>query len=183
MNRVTRFAAAAVLSALLAACPGVVEDDEDNGDWDTHTHGPGWIDAPGHDLAGRWRAVEPVRCTTDSADLSDIALAELDSRYEAALLNRAIHISQWGSDLELVYLDTNARFTISASGGSLSFTYSEQTTVRNGVVADLYREVEGAIHDDNRIAITIEEHGTRERFGAVVAVETTCTYDLVRVDG
>ena len=135
---------------------------------------------PEYDLTGYWGIVEPVSCTTVSADLFENKLAEFNSLLESALLDGlGSRVIQMGNDLESINLESGLRVDGTISGNQIRSTYSEERML-GGFEIDVYGETEGTVLNADRIALTEEVNLTVELEGEMVTIGVLCSYHAVR---
>ena len=125
------------------------------------------------DLTGEWQPSQPVECTSFLLSDSDLSTLEGD-----ILDTLGVRISQAGSALDLIILDTGKKVSGTISDDEINIAYSETRRFRDRE----YRqdtEIEGTVLDDDRIALTETKSVTSEAEN----YQTTCSFHWVRRDG
>ena len=147
--------------------------------------------APMYDLTGVWKPAEPVACDGEldpgNPALAQLYAAQLDEfldQHESFLLDLSgFEITQDGSDLTLVNLDSGNVHEGTLEGDRVRYTYGFDGEVELGGLLFGYQghaEVDGTILSTDRGMVMEMLDAVVTVLGSTVDAELTCSYDARR---
>ena len=134
-----------------------------------------------YDLTGSWNvAEESIGCRIVSSDSPDTPDSVLAGLIESSLLEPVeTRVVQMGNDFTITNPFTTTQTNGTISGDQVRFTFSEQIMLATYTV-DTYIEYEGTVKNADLIAVTDMGSYTLTTPVDMVAIEASCSFEMVR---